>query len=788
MSAAHSCARSCAQPAARAVNARWGGASWPSGLIGGIAIGSTGEAGTPFADLKLVAGDDFNSMPTRWGAKTLTGKYSTSRMHGPNRRQASTGSGDVAIFIDPAYRGARSESPVALGYDGVSVSNGIATLTASPVPAELLQYLPTNFGGYGDEDGHPFLISGALKTAPHMMLSVKSDWAIVVKCKTTAGDLDGYWPSFWCASVNWPDYGEVDLVEAKKNGSQTTTLRNVIISATDGGSAVNYTVSTHNIQDDKYVTYVARKDGSNIKFYDDATAEGTLALRGTASTDIDRFRGAHDIRIDLAVSSTWDSSAFNIADWPADFKIDYWQAWTPAAAGNNSSTQVLAAVNTTPGGSWAAALPAAAVISGGADGLEQIYGVFDGEDSPGWPTVANRLPGGMSVNSGTREVTGTVPTTEGGRTCLMITFAYDDGTPAKRVLLPFNVAPAVQSSLFANQTVELDGSVSLTVEYTDFHSGNLGPHTYAVTSDKTWLTMTGNGTEEVSISGTAPSSTETATLTISCTNSIGQTTTVTRTVAAQEAAMWTPADWSTLVERFDASVNSTVFSDEAGATQAVADSSDVGRITGLVGSAYMSESTQKPTYITDALNSMKCIKFDSSVPEHLSSQSTALCAVADGTDVGWVVVFAARRGSLDGVNSRRMLGWTNSTADDWCSLLLRPNGKPGLQRAVNAVSTTTAEQASSLVDSDEWNVFTYVYSGTALSVWVDGELELESAECDTAAISINRFVIGANFFKWGSSWLYGHNGAIGEILVSSDTTRTSDVVSAEQYLMGKWLP
>ena len=96
----------------------------------------------------------------------------------------------------------------------------------------------------------------------------------------------------------------------------------------------------------------------------------------------------------------------------------------------------------------------------------------------------------------------------------------------------WNVAP-VNRSLFGNLSPATSTSFSRTIAYTDFHSGNLGPHTYTVTktSGGAWLTITGNGTSSITLSGTTPGSAETTTLSIACTNAIGQTTTITRTIA-----------------------------------------------------------------------------------------------------------------------------------------------------------------------------------------------------------------------------------------------------------------
>lgn len=767
------------------------GGSHPAETINGVSIGALGEAGTPFAGLKLVAGDDFDRMPTRWNGRNLTGRYSHSRLHNPSRRNQA--SGDSAVYLDPAFRGARSQSQADLGYDGLSIADSIASLIATPVTAEMLPYLPTDFEtSYNGGLTTPRLFSAGLKTGPSFQFSAQADFAVAYKIKTAAGAIQGYHPAVWTNGVFWPDCGELDLNEPKKVGSQTHAETTYYVSPSDGASGAVQNTLAYNMPDDRFVTFVCRKIGTELKFYDDIAVEGTLALRATWNTNVSRMSGGHDIRIDNPVSNKWDNSTFDPTDWPAGFEIDYWQAWTPADAGNNSNIQVLTAINTTPGGSWAATLPSAASISGGADGHEEIFAAFDGADCPGAPTVQGYplwLPGGLSVDAETRAVTGTVPATEGGRTCLMITYCYDDGTPAKRVLQPFNVAPAAQSGLFANQTADLDGSVSLTIEYTDFHSGNLGPHTYTVTSNKPWLTITGSGTDEVSISGTAPSSADVATLTISCTNAVGQTTTVERTVTAQEATPWYPSDMTSIVAWFDPSDNTTVFSDTGGTTQSIAGSTGAKRLDDKIGSADLTESTYNPTYVTDALNGMKCLMFDRDIPQRLSTTDATLLAEINGNDNGHTIIAALRRGTFAGAANRPITACRDG-ATEYEAVALETSGAVAFNRMGSGDGTAkTATSASTPLSSDTWYVLEIVYHGLSVTVRIDGTTVIDGAALDAGALTASRFVLGALFsFSASPQWRSGHDSAIGEVIVTSDTSTTQDTIDARNYLMSKWLP
>lgn len=521
-------------------------------VVGGISLGTVGQTGTVYEGLRLIEGDDFVSAPTRWNGRSLSGRYAHSALHTGFR--GTNGDQDRAMYIDPSFRGARSQSPVDLGYDGASVSNSILTLTAQPSPTELLPLLPTTYtSGRGDAQNRPRIISGGLKTGPSFMLSANADFAVECRVRLEAGQIRGYWPSFWTSSFFWADMAEIDILEGKKTSGNDpmTTLMNYIYNTTDGAGAIFDTVSQPTIPTNRWVILGVRRNGNTLTFYDDIAVEGTIANRATLSNTaiVQRMRGAHDIRLDLAVSSQWDTSSFDIADWPAAVEFDWWRAWVPQTASRgNENLEVLPAVMTTPGGSWSATLPSVSTLYGGAAGLEQVTGAFDNFDAPGMPTrnSTTKLPTSMAVNLTSRAITGTVPTTEGGAMGVFVTYAYNDGSPAKRTLLPYYVAPAIQS-LPPSWTTTEGQPVNINIPFEAFHSGNLGPHTYNVTAPG--LTVTGNGTSNVQITGTPTSNTE---ITISATNTQSQTTTVTRTVSLQQVpvpgestpyAQWTGPGW-----------------------------------------------------------------------------------------------------------------------------------------------------------------------------------------------------------------------------------------------------
>lgn len=100
MSAAHSCARSCAQPAARAANARFAGISWPSGLL---------RLYRSTSGLKSLVG------PITWDGTPEIGADGVEPGHGPSFGTLTRGNGKCFAYkvkMDKASDGLTGDEQV----------------------------------------------------------------------------------------------------------------------------------------------------------------------------------------------------------------------------------------------------------------------------------------------------------------------------------------------------------------------------------------------------------------------------------------------------------------------------------------------------------------------------------------------------------------------------------------------------------------------------------------------------------------------------------------------------
>ena len=525
--------------------------------IGGTAIGTLGAAGTPFSDLRFDFGDDFVSAPNRWNGRNIGRGYSTCAIQNAFRKGESN---DATLLVDPGYRGYRNALPADTGVDRLAISNSVLKIapSAPDAIAGLYDVLhPTFTGGSGDANNKPRLFSSQLCTAPDFMLSGQADFAVAFRVRMPSAILRGWFPATWVSTILWPDNGEIDGPEWVKSSTGAITARNTVFaSATDGGAAQNERY-TRSHPANVWITVGFRKRGTTIEYFDDAASPGTLAVVATATGPlVQRVRGALDIRLQMRVLNDADQSTFTASDWVNGNGIEYdwFQAWVPAAAasGVNPMT-ILPAINTTPGGSWATTLPSLATVSGGRPGRELINGVAVDIDSPGYQaSPSNRLLKGAVVDQTARTVTGTVPTTEGGFCGLLITYGFDDGSPARRFLQPYYVAPAIQN-LPASFNGTAGTAFDRTIAYTDFHSGDQGPHTYNVQAPA-WVTVTGNGTGNVRLTGTYPATPVAGSLFITCTNNRQQATPVIvpmSSVAASSSAFRNRTDWEGFFDMSD---------------------------------------------------------------------------------------------------------------------------------------------------------------------------------------------------------------------------------------------
>jgi hypothetical protein len=751
-------------------------------VIAGVTIGDT--ATIEGQSFRLLAGDDFTYLGSKWDGGNLSGKYANGSPTNGARR-ISTPDRNCMIYMDARFKGYRSQSPTALGYEGCSVSNGVLSLTAQPTPAELLPYLQSGvYSGSGaDANGKPKLISGKLCTWPYFMPSTSGDWVFEGKVRFPAGTLRTFWPSLWVTAISdaWPNDQEFDMVEGKQSAGTKQNTVNINGNTSDGGAnATVNMVAARTYSISRFTWVRGTKVGTTIKFYDDADVEGTLALVATyPNARVARFDGGQDIRMEFAADTIWNNETFVDADWTGgkSFEIDWWRWWGPSAADQNTPMVNLGETNLAPGGAYSYTIPSQTSLYGGAVDYEH-----------GWPFQDNfDTPSGITVDLVGRTLSGTVPTTEGGRNGVLFVGAKSSGGAAKRAIKYFNIAPAVQATMFGNQSIALSGAANLAIAYTDFHSGNLGPHSYTVNkTGLSWLTVAyGASNQSVTITGTAPASPESGSLEIICTNAIGQTTTITRTV---DVEAWAPTDWTALSSWWDPDDATTVFEDAAG-TNAAEVNDVVLRLNDKKGSAHLSTTTFGPDYVFDATVGRNVLSFvntdDTNRGNRLTTTNATLRGLADGSDDAWVAVLALKRGAVLSP-SGTFLSWSRKTTQG-DNIRCAIGNNPFVSKIVNGAAVS-ADGTTNSTPNDEWYVLSIIHSGTTTLHRINGVDVSNNTAQDTASVTLDEFGLGSYYTVASSNYTAPFGGRIGEIFIADQGAVDSHLTNAEAYLMDKYRP
>lgn len=770
-----------------------GGSSNVPTTIGGLNIGDAGIVSTIFEGFTLNYGDDFWVKPTAWSGRNLSGKYAHSIPYYPVRI-VNNGGLEREIYLDNSYRGARNKSPVDLNQDAGTVQGSVFSITAQATPASLVPFLPTSYPTVGDAQNKPLMISSAIKTWPNFILSGAGNFIVEGRIRLPSGIAGGFWPSLWCTSFNWPDQGEVDLMEAIKDASGNLSIRQSLhISTTDGAGDTETSINTTvGVPSSKFIQLAVKRNGNTLSFYDDIASAGNVVFRA-AYTDarVGRIRGAFDIRMELAVNTVWDSGTFNIADYPKTVEFDWFRVWTPTGTPVNTPTNYLTEINTVVGGLWDWTIPSDIELFGMAVDTIEAYACWDNADAPGFATRVGKFSSTMTVNLAARTVTGTIPSTEAGKAGILFIGCFNGGGAARRAIKMWNIAPIPITSPL-NSVVVYGSAINVAIAYADFHSGNLGAHTYNVTkTGGSWLTITGNGTGAISITGTSPNADEVVSLNISCTNAIGQTTTITRTITNQASVSFDPSAWASVVEWWDASDNTKVFSDSTATTQAVVDSTVAAALTGKKNGYILNNATAgtQPTYVTDA-NGLKSIKFTRASNQRLNNTtSTALFTNVTGSDNAYAIIGAFKRGtagvSVTPVSFSRNV---STTIVDSIRHYFNGTNLAGIQRIANAAGVT-ASTASAVVAANQWYTVAWIFAGTTLTIRVDGVVVASSIALDAATMTIERMTLGSQYVNTTQTYdsTIAFDGSIGE-LIFTDSILDSDanIAQAEAYLMSKW--
>lgn len=277
------------------------------------------------------------------------------------------------------------------------------------------------------------------------------------------------------------------------------------------------------------------------------------------------------------------------------------------------------------------------------------------------------------------------------------------------------------------------------------------------------------------------------TVTVTASNAGGSASATSNATAAVTApSVWAPTSWSNLVAWWDFNDNATVFSDTGGTTQATAGSSNIGRVSDKKGSAHLTEATTQPAYVTDG--SRKVAQFTQSSVHKLTSADATLAAVADGNDNAWAMVAAVKRTTGATLTADIAAFVRKGVQNDRHRIAgITTTGRVASIRTANSVDVSAdTNPATPMSGTGSWAIITVVFAGTSVTARVNGSVVLNAVAVDTAAVTINEFVMGAYYVHTTGLYQNGWQGRIGEMMVADESSVTSNVTAAESYLADRF--
>lgn len=297
------------------------------------------------------------------------------------------------------------------------------------------------------------------------------------------------------------------------------------------------------------------------------------------------------------------------------------------------------------------------------------------------------------------------------------------------------------------------------------------PTSYALPGDTMTFGIPGGGVRDVRVKARAKAGDSSYTSTVRYT-----------------PASFNPAtDLTTTVTWFNPRDNTKNFSD-AGTTQAVAGSTTVRQVNSSIGSYTLSQATSgnRPSYVNDAISGQKVWDWVAASSKKLECVDAGVLATTTGSDNGFTIVSAVRRGAPGVSATHFSLGLIDGSGTTNGMRFYTGSGNGfGSQRAV--VSTNYfVNEPSQMVSgaADTWYVVTYCFSGTEMIVRLNG-VQIARGNMDSASVSFTKLTLGAYVTNGGSSFY--SDGAGGDFFIMDDTTPGSQIAALEDYLCAQFV-
>jgi hypothetical protein len=489
-----------------------GGGGGAPQVIGGATVGEAGEAGTIYEGYTLSWGDDFNTLDIV-APHRPRGKFVTTRTYLPGARGSDTLL-SRQYDTDPFHTGHNDINrgvPVA-SYDNMRIeSGGILHLGARFAPvSERATFQGTT------RKLATAMVSSAMACGFYPSLEGTGDVIFEARIRHSAGNPETNHPTLWSQSLTpvtvangqtadeWDFEGEGNSVNLRRNQWFTGEMSSSV--------PPNFTM------DDQYYTWTFILNETQARLYKDGVLFSSIAVDANVSNKMAYM---------LLTSHVVSGDDLDIPNWEADadgayMKVDYCRIWRRSGRQHFKPLVSASDVNIDFGGSTSIVLPSKLAIWGDDTVTEYLQAVPIEENEPGGAhaTHYNVFPTGVSYNAGTRTLTVAPTSPLAGRLHFVLYGYLPDGSTGEPYRFAVNVGPVINAggieyTVGTPLSFDLYPLCDCGVLVTD---GVSRTKTISVTGLPGWASYS----DATGLLTGTPTDTGTTAITITVTNSIGQ--------------------------------------------------------------------------------------------------------------------------------------------------------------------------------------------------------------------------------------------------------------------------
>jgi hypothetical protein len=253
----------------------------------------------------------------------------------------------------------------------------------------------------------------------------------------------------------------------------------------------------------------------------------------------------------------------------------------------------------------------------------------------------------------------------------------------------------------------------------------------------------------------------------------------TRRALLESQAVWTPRQLSGLTAWYDSQEITTLFQNSALTTPA-GNGDVIGGWVDKSGNGYavtQGTTANKPTMTVNSINGIAAPVFDGG--DYLTNGP--LGALFSGSDVPFTVAAVFKQNSV--AASQYMWAFGNSGNDlPFHASRLYQTGslKYMSYRSDNTGATATPSGGTNDISP---HVGYLVFTGTTVSIVIDGTAVVSGAASDVGALTVNQFAMGGLL---RTSFSLGFNGPIGELVVINRAITSVEAGQLNRYMGSQW--